>query len=219
MKKSSRSFLILSLITLALLTSRCECTRSDNSSGRCEGAIGGLLLSEEIDRKSWYTVDYTRGVDIYDFSFGSGKLHISAEVSRATVLSGGAVLNVRDEVGGGGAGGADGGPGGADGGAEGTDGGTDGGTGGISPASPEIKSFRILAPTSRPRLREGTLERSLTFVELRLSSTLRMIFEDGTSLVCNFELARDEDKEIGKEPSKEGGGCLGGGGGGDSDFD
>jgi hypothetical protein len=232
MKKSSRSYLILSLMAVVMMTSRCDCGRGGTSSGRCEGAIGSLLISDEIDATSFYSMDHDRGLNLIEASFGGGKLRFSAEVTRATVLTGGEVLNLPVEVasGGGtggadgGTGGTDGGTGGADGGTGGTDGGTggtDGGTGGvIRPASPEIKSWTLVAPVSRPKLRDGTLDRVLTFVDLRLSTTLRLLFEDGTSVLCEFHLRRDEDRDIGTDPTEsEGGGCLSGGGGGDSDFD
>jgi hypothetical protein len=218
MKKTSRSYLILSLMAVVMMTSRCDCGRGSTSSGRCEGAIGSLLISDEIDATSHYAIDHDRGLNLIDASFGSGKLRFSAEVTRATVLTGGEVLNLPAEVAsGGGTGGTDGGTGGADGGT----GGTDGGTGVIRPASPEIKSWTLVAPVSRPKLREGTLDRVLTFVDLRLSTTLRLIFEDGTSVLCEFHLRHDEDRDVGADPSESGGGCLGGGGGGggDSDFD
>jgi hypothetical protein len=232
MKKSSRSYLILSLMAVVMMTSRCDCGRGSTSSGRCEGAIGSLLISDEIGATSHYAMDHDRGLNLIDASFGSGKLRFSAEVTRATVLTGGEVLNLPVEVAsGGGTGEADGGTGGTDGGTGGTDGGTggtdggtggtDGGTGVIRPASPEIKSWTLVAPVSRPKLREGTLDRVLTFVDLRLSTTLKLIFEDGTSVLCEFHLRHDEEQDIGKDPTEsEGGGCLGGGGGGgDSDFD
>jgi hypothetical protein len=40
-------------------------------------------------------------------------------------------------------------------------------------------------------------------------------------VLCEFHLRRDEERDVGKDPTEsEGGGCLsGGGGGGDSDFD
>ncbi|HVG60724.1 MAG TPA: hypothetical protein VNA24_19360 [Hyalangium sp.] len=210
MKKPSRSYLILSLMAVAMMTSRCDCGRGSTSSGRCEGAIGSLLISDEIDATSHYAIDHDRGLNLIDASFGSGKLRFSAEVTRATVLTGGEVLNLPVEVAsGGGTGGADGGTGG-----------TDGGTGVVRPASPEIKSWTLVAPASRPKLRDGTLDRVLTFVDLRLSTTLRLIFEDGTSVLCEFHLRHDEEQDIGKDPSESGGGgCGGGGGGGDSDFD
>lgn len=219
MKKSSRSYLILSLMAVVMMTSRCDCTRSSTSSGRCEGAIGSLLISDEIDATSFYAIDHDRGLNMIEASFGSGKLQFSAQVTRATVLTGGEVLNLPVEVAsGGGTGGTDGGTGGADGGT----GGADGGTGGvIRPPSPEIKSWTLVAPVSRPKLRDGTLDRVLTFVDLRLSTTLKLLFEDGTSVLCEFHLRRDKERDIGTDPTEsEGGGCLsGGGGGGDSDFD
>jgi hypothetical protein len=203
MKKSSRSYLILSLMAVVMMTSRCDCARNSTSSGRCEGAIGSLLVSDEIDPTSLYFIDNDRGLNLLEVSFGGRKVQFSAEVTRATVLTGGELLNLPGEVASGG----------------GT--GTDGGTGGISPASPEIKRWTLLEPVSRPKLREGTLDRVLTFVDLRLSTTLRLIFEDGTSLLCEFQLRHDKDQDIGTDSSEEsGGGCLsGGGGGGDSDFD
>ncbi|HYI01965.1 hypothetical protein [Hyalangium sp.] len=210
MKKSSRSFLLLSLMALVMMTSRCDCG-SGTSSGRCEGAIGGLLISDEITAESAYSIDHDQGRNIIRASFGGQKVQIEATVSRATVLTGGDVLNLPSELPlGGGTGGADGGMGG-----------TDGGTVVIKPASPEIKSWELRTQEPRPRLREGTLERVLTFVDLRLSTTLRLIFEDGTSLICEFQLRHDEEQDVGRDPSdSEGGGCLsGGGGGGDSDFD
>jgi hypothetical protein len=240
MKRSSRSYLILSLMAVVMMTSRCDCTRSSTSSGRCEGAIGSLLISDEIDAMSFYSIDHDRGLNLIDASFGSGKLRFSAEVSRATVLTGGEVLNLPVEVasGGGtsvtdggtgvtdgGTGVTDGGTGMTDGGTGGTDGGTgvtDGGVGVIRPPSPEIKSWTLVAPVSRPKLRDGTLDRVLTFVDLRLSTTLKLIFEDGTSVLCEFHLRRDKEQDIGTDPTESeggGGGCLSGGGGGDSDFD
>ena len=57
-------------------------------------------------------------------------------------------------------------------------------------------------------------------MELRLSTTLKLIFEDGTSLVCEFQLRHDDESDVGKDPSSGGGGCLpDSSGGGDSDFD
>lgn len=219
MKKSSRSYLILSLMAVVMMTSRCDCGRDSTSSGRCEGAIGSLLISDEIDATSFYAIDHDRGLNLLDVSFGSGKLQFTAEVTRATVLTGGEVLNLPVEVAsGGGTGGADGGTGGADGGT----GGTDGGTGGvIRPASPQVKSWTLVAPASRPKLRDGTLDRVLTFVDLRLSTNLKLIFEDGTSVLCEFQLRRDEERDVGTDPTGESGGCgcPSGSGGGDSDFD
>jgi hypothetical protein len=220
MKKSSRSYLILSLMAVVMMTSRCDCGRGGSSSGRCEGAIGSLLISDEIDATSFYAMDHDRGLNLIEASFGKGKLQFSAAVSRATVLTGGEVLNLPVEVAsGGGTGGTDGGTGGADGGTGGADGGTDGV---IRPPSPEIKSWTLVAPASRPKLRDGTLDRVLTFVDLRLSTTLKLIFEDGTSVLCEFHLRRDEERDVGEDPTETGGGacgCPSGGGGGDSDFD
>jgi hypothetical protein len=211
MKKSSRSFLLLSLMALVMMTSRCDCGRGGTSSGRCEGAIGGLLISDEITPESAYSIDHDLGRNNIGASFGGQKVEILAAVSRATVLTGGDVLNLPSELL----------PGGGTGGADGGTGGTDGGTGVSKPASPEIKLFELRTQEPRPKLREGTLERVLTFVDLRLSTTLRLIFEDGTVLVCEFQLRHEEEQDLGQDPSEsEGGGCLsGGGGGGDSDFD
>jgi hypothetical protein len=223
MKKSSRSYLILSLMALVMMTSRCDCARAETSSGRCEGFIGSLAVSDEIDQESFYAIDYNRDVNLFDVSFGGRKVAFNAVVNRAFVLSGGVVLNLPSEVAPGGSpggtdGGADGGTGGADG---GTDGGTGGGTGAIPPASPEIKSWTLVTQSSRPKLRTGTLDRSLTLVERRIAATLRMFFEDGSSLVCEFQVRHDDENDVGTDPSEEsGGGCLPeGGSGGDSDFD
>ena len=218
MKKSSRSYLILSLMALVMMTSRCDCGRAETSSGRCEGFIGSLAVSDEIDQESFYAIDYDRGVNLFDVSFGGRKVAINAVVDRAFVLSAGVVLNLPSEVAPGGSpGGTDGGTGGADGGTG--DGGTGGGTGVIPPASPEIKQWTLVAQSSRPKLRTGTLDRSLHLVERRIAATLRMIFEDGTSLVCEFQVRHDEENDVGSDPSGDsGGGCLPEGGG-DSDFD
>ena len=192
--------------------------RASTSSGRCEGFIGGLAVSDDIDPESFYAIDNTAGLNIIQASFGQRKVRVFATVSRATVLSGGTALNLPSEVPtGGGTGGGDGGTGGADGGTGGADGGT-GGAAGL--ASPEIKAWTWRALWAPPEAGEGTLERVLTFVELRLSTTLRLIFEDGTSLVCEFQLRHDDERtSVMTPPRSSGGGCLPGGGGGDSDFD
>jgi hypothetical protein len=230
MKKSSRSYLILSLMALVMMTSRCDCSRASTSSGRCEGFIGGLAVSDEIDPESFYAIDYDNNLDLIDVSFGQRKVVMNAVVTRATVLSGGVELNLPSEVapggspGGmdGGTGGTDGGTGGADGGTGGTDGGTggaDGGTGFIPAPSPEIKQWTLVTQAPRPNLRRGTLERVVTFVELRLSTTLKLFFEDGTSLVCEFQVRHDEENDRGTDSSGSGGCLPESSGGGDSDFD
>lgn len=213
MKKSSRSYLILSLMALVMMTSRCDCSRASSSSGRCEGFIGNLAVSDEIDQESFYAINYLNNEDILSVSFGQRKVVMSAVVARSSVLSGGVELNLPSEVAPGGS------PGGTDGGTGGADGGT-GGTGGFIPApSPEIKHWDLVTQNPRPKLRTGTLERVITLVENRLSTTLKLFFEDGTSLVCEFQVRHDDENDRGTDPSG-GGGCLGDtGSGGDSDFD
>lgn len=214
MKKSSRSYLILSVMAVAMMTSRCDCSRASTSSGRCEGFIGGLAISDEIDPESFYAIDYLNDTDRIDISFGQRKVVMNALVVRSSVLSGGVQLNLPSEVAPGGSGG------GTDGGTDGGTGGADGGGTGFIPApSPEIRQWSLSTLGTRPKLRQGTMERVITFVENRLSMTLRLFFEDGTSLLCEVQVRHDEDNDVGSDPSG-GGGCLPeSSGGGDSDFD
>ena len=208
MKKSSRSFLVLSLIVVALVTSRCDCAQAETSSGRCEGFVGALRIDAEIDSvNSFYAINHTDHLDLYTMRFGEGEVQIDGRVTRGNVLSGGVVLNLPSEVTGGGGGG---GPGA-------TDGGPGGGSAGAG--SPEIKAWNFsTTESSRPKISSGTLERSLDLVDRRLMGVMKLIFEDGTSLLCDFALRYEESSDVGEDPEASGG-CGGGGGGGDSDFD
>jgi hypothetical protein len=205
MKRSSRSFLILSLMTVALLTSRCDCgSRVGNSSGRCEGAIGGLRVSDAIDDSdSFFFVDNFERRDVLSLSYGGRKVAFSVTTSPTTVLSGGVELKLPGEV-----------PLASDGGRANPDAGTGWMT---EPGSPEIRYWSIDVPppgSSRPLLSGGTLERTLSVSDDRVVGTLKLQFEDGTALTCDFALRHDKDQDVDAAT----GGCLGGGGGG-SDFD
>jgi hypothetical protein len=213
MKRPSRSLLVLSLIVVAMVTSRCDCARAETSSGRCEGFVGALQIAADIDSvNSHYAIDHDQGLNLYFMRFGDGAVQIDGRVDRGYALSGGVELKLPGEVAGGG---GDGGMGSAD-----------GGTGGGRPAigSPEVKAWNFhTLDNTRPKITSGTLERSLDLVDRRLMGVMRLFFEDGTSLLCEFALRYEPSSDVGEDPegssgSGGSGGC-GGGGGGDSDFD
>jgi hypothetical protein len=174
MKNSSRKVLYLAVVTLALVTSHCDCTRTPYSEGPCQGSVGAMSATGRIDSDaSYYFTDETRGVDFLVLSFGEGKGRIEGEVSRAAVTGGSTILHLPGEP-----------P--------------------TSEASPEIHSWQVLSPSPRPRLVGGTLKRSIETVDFRLVGETQMDFEDGTSLTCSFTLRIAKDRSGTPDDSEAG---------------
>jgi hypothetical protein len=217
MKFQARHLLPLCLLLL-VTTARCSCLTATTSSGTCEGTVGGVDVTGELDPESEYHTVYPTGsgetLTVLNLSCAKGKLKTRGSMRRVTALpSDPHSLPV------------DGGsttcpPGTNDGGvpdAGTSDGGTsDAGTVGCTPGtgtgsgSTPVHDWELLSGL-HPKLIAGVIE-AIVKLDTSLDGTVTMEFEDGSKVTIHFNAYHEDSLDVGEPPSS-------GGGGGHSDFD
>ncbi len=221
MKFQPRHLLPLCLLLL-LTTARCSCLTATTSSGQCEGSVGGVDVSGELDAESEHHTIYpdsgTAGetLTVLNLSCAKGKFKTRGTMARVTIFppgpqslppQGGSTTCP---------------PTGSDGGvpdagttdAGTTDAGTSGpdaGTGGCVPtgSSSEVRNWEVLSDV-HPKLLSGLFE-ALLKLDTSLEGTVTMEFDDGSKVTIRFNAYHEDSLDVGEPPSS--------GGGGGSDFD
>ncbi len=216
MKFQARHLLPLCLLLL-VTTTRCSCLTATTSTGTCEGSIGGVDVSGELDPESEHHTVYPPGglesLTVLNLSCAKGKLKVRGTMGRVTALfsephslpvEGGSTTCP---------------PGTSDGGvpdAGTSDGGTsDAGTGGCVPGpvirDPTVREWEVLSDV-HPKLVAGVIEAILK-LDTSIDGTVTMEFADGSKVTIRFNAYHEDSLDEGEPPSS------GGGGGGGSDFD
>lgn len=217
MKFPARQLLPLCLLLL-VTTARCSCLTATTSAGRCEGSVGGVDVSGELDPESEHHTVYptsggsTETLTVLNLSCSKGKFKTRGTMERITIIpSDPQSLPV------------DGGsptcpPVTSDGGvpdAGTSDAGTsDAGTTGCRPSTGSNSSMRNWEVLSdvHPKLVAGVFE-ALLKLDTSLDGTVTMEFSDGSKVTIRFNAYHEDSLDVGEPPSS------GGGGGGGSDFD
>ncbi|HEX8433626.1 hypothetical protein [Archangium sp.] len=215
MKFQARRLLPLCLLLL-VTTTRCSCLTATTSTGTCEGTIGGVDVSGELDPESEHHTVYPPGalgsLTVLNLSCAKGKLKLRGTMDRVTGLfsephslpvEGGASTCP---------------PGTSDGGvsdAGTSDGGTsDAGTGGCTPGpgsgDTTVREWEVLSD-AHPKLVAGVIEAILK-LDTSVDGTVTMEFADGSKVTIRFNVYHEDSLDVGSPPSS-------GGGGGGSDFD
>jgi len=221
MKFQARHLLPLCLLLL-VTTARCSCLTATTSSGRCEGSVGGMDVTGELDPESEYHTVYPEpgtGAEtrtVLTLSCAKGKLKTRGTMEQITILPSGPQALP-----------AEGGsttcpPAGTDGGvpdagtsdAGTSDAGTSGsdaGTGGCVPtgSNSEVRNWEVLSDV-HPKLLSGLFEAVLK-LDTSIDGTVTMEFADGSKVTIRFNTYHEDSLDVGEPPST--------GGGGGSDFD
>ncbi|WP_309889157.1 hypothetical protein [Archangium sp.] len=216
MKFQARHLLPLCLLLL-VTTTRCSCLTATTSSGQCEGRVGGVEVSGELDPESEHHTIYpdagTTGetLTVLNLSCAKGKFKARGTMRRVTLIPPGPQRLP-----------AEGGsttcpPAGSDAGvpdAGTSDAGTSGsdaGTGGCVPtgSGSEVRNWEVLSDV-HPKLISGLFE-ALLKLDTSLDGTVTMEFEDGSKVTIRFNAYHEDSLDVGEPPSS--------GGGGGSDFD
>ncbi len=197
-------------LLLLVATSRCSCLTATTSTGTCEGSIGGVDVSGELDPESEHHTVYPDGggssLTVLTLSCAKGKLKVNGTVERVSVLPWDRASLPSQTC-----------PSPSDGGspdAGTSDGGTsDGGTGNCVPStSGPVRRWEVLSSDVHPKLVAGLIEAILK-LDQSIDGTVTMEFEDGSKVTIRFNVYHEDSLDIAEPPSS------GGGGGGGSDFD
>ncbi|PTL81174.1 hypothetical protein [Vitiosangium sp. GDMCC 1.1324] len=209
MNRPARLFLPLCLVLLAA-TSRCACLTATSSTGTCEGQVGGVDISGEVDPESEHhtlyrapngaSVDHT----VLNLSCGKGKLKVRGTLHHISVFgesyslptNGGPCPPVQSDGGVEDAGTGDAGTG---------DAGT--GTCGSSqnPEYPLALEWEVLTPDVTPLLVAGVVKAVLKLDE-SIDGTVTMEFADGTKVVIRYDVYHEDSLDVGEPPSSSGSG-------------
>jgi hypothetical protein len=217
MKFQARHLLPLCLL-LIVTTARCSCLTATTSTGTCEGTVGGVDVSGELDPESEHHTVYPTGsgetLTVLNLSCAKGKFKVRGTMRRVTALpsdphslpvdGGSSTCPPRTSDGGV----ADAGT---------SDAGTsDAGTVGCTPnpgtgsGSTTVRSWELLTDV-HPKLIAGVIDAILK-LDTSLDGTVTMEFEDGSKVTIRFDVYHEDSLDVGEPPSS-------GGGGGGSDFD
>ena len=216
MKFQARHLLPLCLLLL-VTTARCSCLTATTSSGQCEGTVGGVDVTGELDPESEHHTIYPEAgttaetLTVLNLSCAKGKFKTRGTMQRVTIIPPGPQRLP-----------AEGGsttcpPAGSDGGvpdAGTSDAGTSGsdaGTGGCVPTGggSEVRDWEVLSDV-HPKLISGLFE-ALLKLDTSLDGTVTMEFADGSKVTIRFNAYHEDSLDVGVPPSS--------GGGGGSDFD
>ncbi|QRO00866.1 hypothetical protein JRI60_18450 [Archangium violaceum] len=204
-------------LLLVVATSRCSCLTATSSTGTCEGSIGGVDVTGELDPESEHHTVYPpnggSSQTVLTLSCAKGKLKVNGTLSRVSVLPWDPAKLPPE-------GGSQACPGTSDGGspdAGTSDGGTsDAGTGGCSPDAGSssnrgpVHRWEVLSSDVHPKLVAGLIDAILKLDE-SIDGTVTMEFEDGSKVTIRFNVYHEDSLDVGEPPSS--------GGGGGSDFD
>jgi hypothetical protein len=212
MKFQARHLLPLCLLLL-VTTARCSCLTATTSSGRCEGSVGGVDVTGELDPESEHHTVYpsagttTETLTVLNLSCAKGLFKTRGTMERVTILppgpqslptEGGSTCPPASDGGVPDAGTSDAGTG---------DAGTEGCTPTTGSAS-EVRSWEVLSDV-HPKLLAGLID-ALLKLDTSIDGTVTLEFEDGSKVTIRFNAYHEDSLDIG-EPSS--------GGGGGSDFD
>jgi len=220
MKFQVRHLLPLCLLLL-VTTTRCSCLTATASSGRCEGSVGGVEVTGELDPESEYhTVYPTDGgasetLTVLNLSCSKGRFKARGTLRQITILptkpsplppEEGAITCPPGTSDGGvpDAGTSDAGT---------TDVGTaDAGTNDCTPGpngGSEVRDWEVLTDID-PKLIAGIFE-AVRKLDTSIDGTVTMEFSDGSKVTIRFNAYNEDSLDVGEPPSS--------GGGGGSDFD
>lgn len=205
MKRPVRSWLPLCVLLLAA-TSRCSCLTATTSTGTCEGRMGDLDVTGELDPESEHHTLYASGANpeltALTLSCAKGLLKVRGKLPSIDVFKGTYPLPTD----------------------AGTpcpepsaDGGTaDAGPGGCTPSgggsdSSRVRAWEILSSQLGPALASGAVSAVLK-LDQSIDGTVTMEFVDGSKVTIRFNAYHEDSLDEGIPPSS-------GGGGYDSDSD